>query len=112
MKFLIDLYDTICNWFIAHPISSGSLMAFILAIMRIFLSGQRNIKVMFIESLMCAFLSVGVTYLLTSFWQIKPEISIFVGSMCGYLGVDNLKLILNKFLINKLQKGVKNDLSE
>lgn len=105
MKIVTELYDAICSWFTMHPISSGSIMAFCMSVLRLMMKGERSIITILTESCICAFLSVGVTYLLISGFGMTSEIAVFVGSMTGYIGADNVKILVQKFLNNRILGG-------
>ena len=102
MKIVTEMYDAVCTWLSLHPVSSGSIMAFILSVLRLYMQGERTFKTIFTESLICAFLSVGVTYLMTAGCGLSSEISVFIGSMTGYIGADNVKVLIQKIISNKL----------
>ncbi len=105
MKIVTELYDAICSWFTVHPISSGGIMAFCMSVLRMTMKGERSIITILTESCICAFLSVGVTYLLKSVFGMSAEIAVFVGSMTGYIGADNVKTLVQKFLNNRILGG-------
>lgn len=112
MKFLIEIYDHVGAFFENHPNSTGAVMAFILAILRLCFNQQKSFKSMIVDSLICAFISTGVTYLITSIWVIDPKISIFIGSMCGYIGADNLRIIISQIINSKLETLTKKENKE
>ena len=95
------MYERITEWLANHPVVSGSLIAFILALLRMY-GSNKSWKAQFVEACTCALLSTGLTYFCTSIWHLDVNISIFLGSACGYFGTDNIRAFAHKFLNKKL----------
>lgn len=61
------------------------------------------------EALTCALISTGLTYFCIAIWNTDVQIGIFIGSLCGYLGTDNIKALVNRFLNQKIGKEKENE---
>ena len=77
-------------------------MAFIVAFLR---QKQRQIKsfsTCVSEAAMCAFLSSGLGQFAVYAFDVKPEISMFIGTFCGFLGTDYIRLFIRFYIHNRL----------
>ena len=99
------MYERITEWLANHPIASGSLLAFVLAMLRMY-GSNKSWKSQCVEACTCALISTGLTFLCTSIWHLDVNISIFLGSACGYFGTDNIRAFAHKFLNKKLNNDI------
>lgn len=93
---MIDLVNKIIVFFESHPIFSGSVLAFITSFLRLVYS-QKSFSAKIIDSLICSFVSSGVSYGIIYYCEIDQRVAFFFGVMIGYLGTEGFKVLAFKF---------------
>ena len=94
-----DLYDSLCEWLSAHPITTGGVLALILTGLRVGLSEtKKSFGFVCLEGLACGLLSMAFSYAAINMMNFDPSIGIFIGSTAGFIGIERIQTLMIKIL--------------
>ena len=93
--------NRIMKLFENHSIISGSLFAFFTSFLRLYYV-RKSFTSKIIDSLTCAFVSSGVSYALITYFTIDENIAFFIGVFVGYLGTEEIKDKILKYIERKM----------
>lgn len=93
--------NRIMKLFENHSIISGSLFAFFTSFLRLYYV-RKSFASKIVDSLTCAFVSSGVSYALITYCTLDENIAFFIGVFVGYLGTEEIKDKILKFVDRKM----------
>lgn len=103
-----DVMQKILDFFTEHYtgfcIVGGGVMGFIVALLRQEQAHIKSISVCLSEAALCAFLSSAIGELAVYAFDMRPEISMFIGTFCGFLGTDYIKGFIHNYLSMRISK--------
>ena len=110
-----DLYEAVCGWLSAHPITTGGALALILTGLRVAMSEhKKSFGMVCLEGVSCGLLSMAFSYTAINMLNLDPSIGIFIGSTAGFIGVERIQTlmikILDMWLANRLERKGGEDL--
>lgn len=91
LDFFTEHYTGFC-------ILGGGIMSFIVALLRQKQAHIKSFSVCLSEAILCAFLSSAFGELAVYAFEMRPEVSMFIGTFCGFLGTDYIKSFIHTYL--------------
>lgn len=91
LDFFTEHYTGFC-------ILGGAIMSFIVALLRQNQAHIKSLSVCLSEAVLCAFLSSAIGELAVYAFDMRPEVSMFIGTFCGFLGTDYIKSFTHTYL--------------
>lgn len=110
-----ELYDHLCSWLSAHPITTGGVLALILTGLRVAMSeNKKSFGMVCLEGVSCGLLSMAFSYTAINMLHLDPSIGIFIGSTAGFIGVERIQTLMLKiidmWLAHRLERKDRDDL--
>lgn len=98
-----DLYDTVCEWLSAHPITTGGILAIVLTGLRVAMSeDKKTFGYICLEGLACGLLSMAFSYAAIGMLGVDNSVGVLIGSSAGFIGIDRIRvlfiLLLDKYV--------------
>lgn len=94
-----DLYDSLCEWLSAHPITTGGILAVILTGLRVAMAeDKKSFGFVCLEGLSCGLLSMAFSYAAIHMLGVDNSVGILIGSSAGFVGLDRLKALFIKLI--------------
>ena len=107
----MEFFERIVQWFNNHPIFSGAILSFILAVLRSARSGTGWVATLF-EASICSFLTIGAfSFVQIFFPAVTEQACVGIGSIIGYLGTPTVQKYL-LIAINAKTNNSKDDGNE
>lgn len=105
-----DLYDSLCEWLSAHPITTGGILAVILTGLRVAMAeDKKSFGFVCLEGLSCGLLSMAFSYAAIGMLGVDNSVGILIGSSAGFVGLDRMKALFIKVIDTYIGSRKEND---
>lgn len=101
------ILDFLTEHYTASCIIGGGLMGFIVAWIRENQAQVKSKSARIAEAAMCACLSSALGQMAIYLFEMQPELSMLVGTFCGFLGTDYIKALIQSYISKKVDKEQK-----